>query len=82
MPKSRPGPDPAALVERVRDGQAGGSKCEPGRGLDLAGRRVILPLLLRDAISRLGPEVSWATCADGPNTRHVLLLDPFGLWNR
>jgi hypothetical protein len=50
--------------------------------LDLAGRRVMLALLLCDAISRLAPEVSWATCADGPDTRHVLLLGPFGLWNR
>jgi hypothetical protein len=41
----------------------------------------------RDAINRLAPEVSWATCADGPDARHlevqvVLLLRPFGLWNR
>lgn len=41
----------------------------------------------RDAIGRLAPEVSWATCADGPDARHleaqvVLLLGPFGLWNR
>jgi hypothetical protein len=41
----------------------------------------------RDAIARLAPEVSWATCADGPDARQletqvVLLLRPFGLWNR
>lgn len=41
----------------------------------------------RDAISRLAPEVSWTTCADGPDARHlevqvIQLLRPFGLWNR
>jgi hypothetical protein len=50
--------------------------------LDLAGRRVMLALLLRDAIGRRAPQVSWATCAAGPDTLHVLLLGPFGLWNR
>lgn len=41
----------------------------------------------RDAISRLAPEVSWTTCADGTDAHHlevrvVNLLRPFGLWNR
>jgi hypothetical protein len=41
----------------------------------------------RDAILRLAPEVSWATCSNGPDARHletrvVLLRGHFGLWNR
>ena len=40
-----------------------------------------------DGIARLAPEVSWATCYERADARHLaseveLLLRPYGLWNR
>ncbi len=65
--------DPAWLEARLERLRAG----RPGRAKDWA----------REAVVRLAPDISWATCPERADARHLeaqveALLGPCGLWNR
>lgn len=65
--------DPEWVAERLVELRAG----RPSRAKHWA----------RDAVARLAPEVTWATCHERADARHLevraeALLRPFGLWNR